>query len=518
MDPRAYRVAQAFVEAHVRRAKYSPEFLQWTAGRQFRNPETGNEVQFLSLPVPEQTRVYQQWAKDKGGETEQGRTPGSPEAAREADRRNLDIAQNGRIVASEVLSAGGQSVPGEEEKKGVNQSFIVKLNHNGQEQVFIRKPAAGEERFLRIGIPGGTYHAREQAAYQLDSLMGGRGIVPVTATRGPEDGSYQVWVDGARAMHGKDLDELTEKVKPEDLHRSPDFQRANVFDLIVGHEDRHRGNMMYHFDGEETPENLRFVAIDNGLSMASSSDYPTHRAYAHPFDAFYVEDESKSDEEQRAVADDARARGNKAVAESLSEMSPEMHEQIKAIDLTQAAQAITAAGIDDEKAVRATLVRIAALQENPKIFRQMLRRQDGKLEQAWQDFQHESGEKGELLGMADAGHRSAEIDEALKAAKPEKGWGDPEVIDNFFTEMQNAEADMDGWGDTKPADPAPAAPASSRDDAATRRSRPKTKRDEPTEYDSWGFAKSARRVRDRWLRSALRRTASSRGRPSRERP
>ena len=515
MDPRAYRVAQAFVEAHVRRARYSPEFLQWTDGRQFRNSETGNEVKFLSLPPPEQTKIYRQWAKDKGGRPEGGPARGGPEAAMEADRRNLDIARNGKIVASEVLSTGGQSSEGDE-KKGVNQSFIVKLDHDGQEQVFIRKPAEGEEKFLRVGIPGGTYHAREQAAYELDSLMGGRGIVPVTATRGAEDGSYQVWVEGARAMHGDDLDDLTKKVKPEDLHKSPDFQRANVFDLITGHEDRHRGNMMYHFDGEETPENLRLVAIDNGLTMASPGDQPSWKAYAHPFDALYLEDENASDEEQRKVADDARGRGNKAVAETLSDVSPELHEQIKGIDLGDAAKAIAGSGIDDEGAVRATLVRIAALQEDPKIFAQMLKRRQGQLDEAWQDFQHESGADDRLLKMAGAGGRAADIDKALEAAKPEKGWGDPEKIQNFFTEMQDAVADMDGWGDTKPA----GGDATPRDDAATRRTGPSkpggSKRDDDTKYDSWGFAVAS--VRDRWLRSALRRTSSSSGRPSRGRP
>ena len=38
MDPRAYRIAQAFVARQTKRAKYAPEFLQWVDTRRFPNP------------------------------------------------------------------------------------------------------------------------------------------------------------------------------------------------------------------------------------------------------------------------------------------------------------------------------------------------------------------------------------------------------------------------------------------------------------------------------------------------
>jgi hypothetical protein len=499
MDPRAYRVAQAFVEAHVRRAKYAPEFLQWVGDRKFRNPETGNEVKFLSLPTQEQRRVYSQWAKAKGvQEQPEQQTQQDPQAQThdQIEQRNADIARQGEVVASEVLSEGGRAMDGEGGSPGINQSFIVKMRLGDQEQVYIRKPAEGEERHLRVGIPGGTYHAREQAAYQLDRMLGGEGVVPTTVTRGADDGSYQVWVDGARAMHGEDLDELVGKVKPEDLQRSPDFQRLNLFDLISGHEDRHRGNLLYHFDGDETPENLRFVAIDNGMTMASPSDVPDHRAYYHPFGAFYLDDESKPKHEREQDGDVARHRGNKAVAASLSEVSPDLHAQLRGVKMDDAARAMTSSGVTEPGAVRAALVRIAALQEDPKVFQQFLRRHNGNLEEAWQNFQHSSGDKNDLLGRAGAEGRAEEIDAALGAAKPEGGWTEPEKLENFFQEAQKEMEGFDSWGVFAETGKAP----DSRDDDV------KTRKE------------AATTVRDRWLRSALRRSGSSTGKPSRAPP
>jgi hypothetical protein len=487
MDPRAYRIAQEFLRAHLRDAKYQPEFLEWTAGRQFRNPESGNEVQFQSLPSGEQKRIYQQWAKAKGVQEESSQTK-KPQSKEEITQRNLDIARNGEVVSSEVLSTGGRGEG--EDKVGINQSSIVKLRHNGQEQVFIHKPADGEEPHLRVGIPGGTYHAREQATYQLDQMLGGHGVVPATVTRG--DGSYQLWADGARAMHGKDLNELVGKVKADELHRSPDFERINVLDLISGHEDRHRGNMLYYFeDDKEDPEHLRFVAIDNGMTMAEPSDLPDHRAYYHPFGAMYAEptiedignlptekiqDPNHLRRQQQQLADEAEETGNKEVARSLASISPEMHEQLKQIDLGEAAKSLSSSGVKEQGAIRAALVRIAALQEDPKLFKQFLRRSSGKLDEAWREFQHSSG------------------------------WTQPERLDNLFADAQKELEGFDSWGIFE--------------EEPSRDSDEKTKRDSPadlkTKKDIIG------NVRDRWLTatvsSALHRTTTRTGRLFPKRP
>jgi len=438
MDPRAFRVAEAFVREHLRRARYAPEFMEWTQGRTFRNPDTGNEVLFVSLPDPEQAKIYRQWAAHRIGppDEERARTR-SPE---EVDRRNAEIGLDGEVVESEILSPGGE--PG-----AYNQSEIVKLRHGGEEQVFIRKPAEGEEKNIRVGIPAGAYHAREAGTYGLDRLVGGRPIVPVTVTRGNDDGSYQVWVQGARPMYDDALDDLVGKVKPEELHRSPDFHRLNALDLVMGHEDRHAGNLLYWFEGdEETPENLRFVAIDNGLTAAVPSETASHRVYFHPFKWMWIDDETKTDKERQEAADDAMRRGNRAVADSLSRIGPELHEQLKQVDLADAAKTLTSSGVAEEGAIRALLVRLAAVQENPRIFEDFLERSGGDLEKAWQEFQHASGQRDDLLRRAGAMTRRKEIDEAVEAARPEGGWTEPQGIENMFRDLEKELDGFDSWG------------------------------------------------------------------------
>jgi len=61
---RQYQQAQQqrVAAAWMRTAVYSPDFIKAVSGRRFRNPETGNEVKFLSLPDAEQKRIHDQWA------------------------------------------------------------------------------------------------------------------------------------------------------------------------------------------------------------------------------------------------------------------------------------------------------------------------------------------------------------------------------------------------------------------------------------------------------------------------
>lgn len=493
MDLRAYRVAQAFVAAQVRRARYSQEFLQWTSGRSFRNPDTGNEVKFISLPVPEQVKIFRQWKTDNPEEA--GRPP---QSRAEATAQNINIAREGEIVTREKLSEGGESGG-----PGVNVSEIVRMRHDGKDQIYIRKPADGEEPHIRVGIPGGTYHAREQASFGIDQLMGGRGIVPATITRGSEDGSYQVWDPEGRPMYGEDRDALAGKVGIEDLHRSPAFHRLNALDLITGHEDRHAGNIMFSFDGDETPENLQFSAIDNGLTMGSPSELPDHRVFVHPFGSLYVDDPDWTWEEQQKAHDKAEKDSNKAIAESLRSLSPELHEQIRGMKMDDVARTLVDAGVHERGAVRAALVRIAALQEDPKIFGQFLRRHQGNLEEAWQNFQFSSGDEDDLLKRAEAEDRAKEIDEALERNKPKK-WTSEEELAEQFQAMQDA---LDSnrlrafgmAGTERPGDDDPFGSwAVMFDDDETPPEEPATRRTK------------AARIRDRWLRSALRRTASGR--------
>lgn len=43
------------------KASYSPEFLQWARSGRYRNPETGNQVKFDSLPDEEKRKIHERW-------------------------------------------------------------------------------------------------------------------------------------------------------------------------------------------------------------------------------------------------------------------------------------------------------------------------------------------------------------------------------------------------------------------------------------------------------------------------
>jgi hypothetical protein len=234
------------------------------------------------------------------------------------------------------------------------------------------------------------------------------------------------------------MNQLLETVKAKDLPRSPDFNRLQVLDLILGHEDRHAGNLLFWFEGEErTPENLRFVAIDNGLSLSSPRSKPSRHEYDHrAFQRFYpTPDKDKTltpqeIEDHRFDVGRAKIDGDEAVAQSLSEIPSDLQEQIKAVDLGEMARHIIGSGINEKGAVRAALVRMAALQENPQIFAQLLKEYSGDLDEAWRQFQYLSGQEDELLKKAGADKRAKEIDAALEEHKPDK-WEDPPDYQEF---------------------------------------------------------------------------------------
>ena len=513
MDPRAYRIAQEFVRTQVRQVQAKGELWQeflnelYEGGqKQVRNTNKETQEQFPTVKTVTLLRndagfykllqgQFARWRQQRGegggkpeGVQEEAPKQKKPQTPEEITARNVDIVKNGKEVARIVLSSGGRGA-----EDGINESFIVQLKKDGQTQNFIHKPAKGETPHIRIGIPAGQYHSREQATYSIDAMMGGRGVVPVTHTRGKDDGSYQLWAKGAKAMHSKDLDHLIDKVPVEDLEKSPSFQRVNVMDLLLGHEDRHRGNLLYRFDGDETPENLQFIAIDNGLSMADPAEDRDYRVYESPFLTMHKERTGKDDRspEEQKTADEFVKKGNDAVAKSLSNITPELHKQIKSLDLSKVATAMTSAGVDGKNAVRAALVRIAAVQEDPKIFEGILDRHDGDLGTAWRDFQHLSGQGDDLLWRAGA-DRETEINAAVAQSKPQGGWVKGMSSDDTFKAM----AELEKWGQDVDSEADTAKPEPK---AAPDKPVPDLPKTAPNIPNRGIPGKVALNVRDRWL-------------------
>lgn len=428
MDPAAHRQARRIARRFlVRQAARDPAFLEWAEGQRFKSDETGRDNLYQSLPTEQQSEIYQRWlgsrAQGEASGAPQGRAK-TPQGRTRAAQAQLDMARNGKVVHSTVLSSGGKDADSR------NQSNFVMIEHDGETGMFIHKPVAGEEGNMRLGIPGGQYHAREQAAYAFDELLGGRGVVPVTATRGQDDGSYQRFLLEANAMEPEKFQEDLGKASVADIRDNPDFERVNVLDLILGHQDRHGRNLMWYVDGDPDPENVRLVAIDNGLSIGGEAGAPKMYMYINPFHYWTDDEEAVDPNNYDSIAQQATA--DMMVGKALSDISDDMISRIRELDLEDVARSLTEAGIDDPAAVRALLVRVAALQADRNVFRDLMSKEPvrhtsgtSRLQRAWQKFQHESYEDGNLLYKSGAGSEAERrIEKALEAATPEGGWED----------------------------------------------------------------------------------------------
>lgn len=84
IEIRARVVARRWIS---RIARYQEEFLDAVEGRDFRNPETGNHVEFGSLPAEEQARVYESWSRSKKREESDSRK--DDQSDDEADEKEL---------------------------------------------------------------------------------------------------------------------------------------------------------------------------------------------------------------------------------------------------------------------------------------------------------------------------------------------------------------------------------------------------------------------------------------------
>jgi len=581
MGPSAANIAREYLLGHLRLARepgaeHGPGDVWQTDSGNWRsqNPQ-GVPQSFGTKPQadawakgydPAQSQEQPQKGQKPEPSTDEGTKKYKQGPHSEVALKTLDIARNGTEISKDVLSGGGAGKSTEEraELAGQNQSFIVELEHNNKREKFVFKPAEGEEEGLSLSVPGGTYHQREQAAYGLDSLVGGRTIVPPTITKGDKSGSFQSFQEGARGINSfEDMNAVVDKVPFEDLVQNPDFERLNVMDLMMGHEDRHRGNIMVRFDGEEKPENLRLVAIDNGIAMGGKLPEAKSYGYRNPFlqwtsvkgfgsqdtgeaeappsegtvkldktapipqgtrkldeGTAKIDDMPSAKEIERAyneLEENAKDKGLKAVRETLGNISPDLHKQIKDVKLPDVAKSMADAGMRDPGAVRGQMVRMAAMQADPKIFSKVLADNDNDLEKSWRAFQHMS-HGDELLKLAGAEDKAAEIDKAMDSQAPEGGWDPPEKaekrVSDYIKKMEEQQAKLDDWG-ASPRPEAQRAPGAPQRTAPIHEDPEATKDDgKGMEFDQWGTRKLGRqgvldpkRVMEQWLRRQLRTTS-----------
>jgi hypothetical protein len=231
---------------------------------------------------------------------------------------------------------------------GINNADIRRMRSaDGTETDYVFKDIIKERGDgVRVGTPDGTLHQREQAAYGLDRLLGDGVIVPPTVSDGT--GSYQHFRDDAKKWGGSGPTGISTR----DMSRHADVQRMLFLDEIMGHEDRHFGNLMYAWqdpDGPETADNMRILGIDNGYAFADPEAKHSVRDFATISRAGLAPFKDKVFEDVLAGVPDA------------------LHEKIKQIKIPELLDALKKSGITKKASLMATAARIMALQDNPEV-------------------------------------------------------------------------------------------------------------------------------------------------------
>lgn len=141
---------------------------------------------------------------------------------------------------------------------GINRGTLILKNG----EKVVRKCYLGEyQGELRPGVPVGGMTDREYAASIIDDVMGWGQVPKVTYARyGQQDGIFMKFVEdgierGSYYMYGE-----TMAIGRDQL------QKSMIFDIVIGHSDRHGGNWMIDPQG-------KVHLIDNGLCLPDVPDF-----------------------------------------------------------------------------------------------------------------------------------------------------------------------------------------------------------------------------------------------------
>jgi hypothetical protein len=232
--------------------------------------------------------------------------------------------------------------------QGVNGGQFVTLRaRDGTEVRGVYKPVGNEEPHLRAGVDVGTYHLREEAVSKIDRMMGGEAVVPPAfSMRVPsiveggttQVGSFHKFIEADRIRGRADIDAVG---------LSADGERMWLIDLITANTDRHTGNFLIN----RTEKGVRAVAIDNGLAFGTGLDDMEWGAGQY---------------------EDGPA----------SILNSTLHGLVNKLDLKEVADTLKKASVTPA-GIESTLVRIRAMQLNPKILTESVK---GTKRARMQDF------------------------------------------------------------------------------------------------------------------------------------
>lgn len=233
---------------------------------------------------------------------------------------------------------------------GVMGADKAAMAHEGKTGNAVLK-LAKDERKLRNGIPEGLAYKREEAAYRIDQAMGGKTIVPPTVTRnlGAKAGgeaSLQTFVEGARTIKDPEVQTvLREMIKSGAVSREASTRRMFLLDVISGNDDRHSMNVMFKVKATKAgKKTLQFIGIDNGLTFPGG-DGPMRWIFAVPD---VVDPKFK-------------------YARSVIKLNATSQKELAKLTMEKVASTLKAVGGIDDAAIRATMIRVRAMQINPKV-------------------------------------------------------------------------------------------------------------------------------------------------------
>lgn len=222
------------------------------------------------------------------------------------------------------------------------------LEFEGKNRTAIMKFGEEELKTVRSGIEKGTMYRREAAAFQLDVELGGQTIVPRTVVRDPGLGlgeaSLQDFVTGAKTTPQIEKALGFDIVGNVAQAGNASARRMVMLDIIMANDDRHHMNVMFQaVKRKGKPASLKFIAIDNGLTFPDKSMGRFLFPDGEPFGFF---------------ADSALALDKASV------------KQLAKLKMRKIADILVEAKVP-EKAIRATMIRVKAMQRNPKVVQQM---------------------------------------------------------------------------------------------------------------------------------------------------
>lgn len=218
-------------------------------------------------------------------------------------------------------------------------TFAIVEGNDGIRRRVIFKAAVHDAVGIRDAIDDDTIRFRERAAYLLDRMLGGEGVVPPTVEVNIEEldglGSAQFVAKNVRSS-GVASDYRGEAAFDESL------SRMLLLDLVMANDDRHGKNWLVN------TETGRVVAIDNGLTFPGRDGYERWEDKGGPCRFFVA---TENDEETARIAD----------------WSPDLWDRFQSIDPRHVARMLGDAGVN-RSATWQTLERLVVLQRRPRGF------------------------------------------------------------------------------------------------------------------------------------------------------